>query len=1206
MNAAEIKGLRQRLHMTQKKLAEAVGVEPNTVARWERGESRPSVGIVERLETVAREHPSGDAVTRTSGVRLDSHHDAILEALEGRLDPDLFEACAVDLLRRDHPRLVAVPGGADDGFDGAVADGVSGQPYPLIVTTGQQLVRNLTKNIDQAQHKGWNPTRALFATSRRITPATRRKLFTAARERHVELIQTYHQDWFASRLYHEPEWCKRLLGVTGRPHALSLFPITQRPNLGTQVLGREREMQWLLDDRRGDCLLIGEPGSGKTFLLRSLALQGKARFLVDMDREQVANDLRSLQPPAIIVDDAHVHGEWTAELMQIRREVRSDFRIIAVSWPGQASAVRAALGIGHEDQCILDQIDADTMIEIIKSAGILGPDELLREIRKQAAGRPGLAATLVHLCLVGDIRNVVSGESLVDQLESSLTSILGDDSLILLAPFALGGDAGARIDKVAEGLGMPIMEVANKLAKLAASGVIVDVPDNLSSESNCPLSVVPPQMRGTLVRRIFYRGPGSLLVNRFLPVLQKPLDALETLIDARACGAFIPDLEQRLEEASHIDHWLKYAFLGKREVDFLLDRYPELVIQLAEPSLLYAPDSVIPMLLTEGAKDIGQESHLDWLTPTSRHKSVLERLERWVAEDVADRESLLARRTTLLQRARKWWEHSQKADMALSAMCIALNPVYRLVRTDPGMGTTVTLTEGALSAEVIDGLAESWLLASDIVSKSQELPWPGLFRFIENFWHPTLAANDSSFAAAKRLLQLVMSDLAIASRQHPGIQRRLGRLAEVVAVEFDEVSDPIFECLYPRPQEPADPENLDQDQASQPARVEALAISWDSLPVDEIARRLAMVEDEARLAGTLYPRLSPHFCKVLAERRSDPLTDASSLMDRRLPADLVDPFIRCAIAGEENSWSIVEDCLQDETYKYVGAAVAVAPLGAPMEIVSAAVVRAKGMGQFIENICLRGEVSEIALLELFRAEDDDVAVAAAVGHWQRVQRRPTGASLAEAWRQAILRSAEGDAGDSQHQSYWISQILKQDGILATEWLIRLVSRKPDVFAYHTGKIVKGSAESLSEEQRRTVLKAISPNRRSSLGIREVVSVLVGDFLDLYRELLDSKDLAYLHLTPLVGKPVDGWEPKAVLALDSGYLVDEIVAATQHAWNSWRGPESEMWAGWRRAFERLRGDVDPRVVCIGKRGSEIMSNREEKARERERHEQIYGR
>ena len=96
--------------------------------------------------------------------------------------------------------------GADDGFDGAVADATS-EPFPLITTTGAKLVPNLSRSLDHAERKGWRPSRALFATSRRITPKTRKKLFEAARARGVTLLQAYDQDWFAQRLYREPEWC---------------------------------------------------------------------------------------------------------------------------------------------------------------------------------------------------------------------------------------------------------------------------------------------------------------------------------------------------------------------------------------------------------------------------------------------------------------------------------------------------------------------------------------------------------------------------------------------------------------------------------------------------------------------------------------------------------------------------------------------------------------------------------------------------------------------------------------------------------------------------------------------------------------------------------------------------------------------------------------------------------------------------------------
>ena len=273
MTGVELKSLRSRLGLTQATLAKAVGVVSNTLARWERGELGIPGWAAERLDAVSGSGSSGSAVTRPRGVVLDPHHGAILEALNGDLDPAVFEACAVDILKRDWPRLVPVAGGGDDGFDGAVADSSGRNPFPLVVTTGKDLTGNLRRNLRRARRNREAVDRALFATSRRVTPGMRQKLDAEARKLEVTLLQIYDQDWFAQRLYAEPSWCQRLLHVTGRPRALSPFPVTRRPVLGDRILGRERETRWL-QERTGDCLLVGAPGSGKTFSVTCLGLAG--------------------------------------------------------------------------------------------------------------------------------------------------------------------------------------------------------------------------------------------------------------------------------------------------------------------------------------------------------------------------------------------------------------------------------------------------------------------------------------------------------------------------------------------------------------------------------------------------------------------------------------------------------------------------------------------------------------------------------------------------------------------------------------------------------------------------------------------------------------------------------------------------------------------------------------------------------------------
>ena len=362
-------------------------------------------------------------------------------------------------------------------------------------------------------------------------------------------------------------------------------------------------MQWLMNRQR-DCLLVGGPGSGKTFMLQSLALQGQALFLVDEDREQIANDLRELKPCAVIIDDAHTRPDLIDSFAQLRQEVGADVRIIATSWPFEAAIVQDALRISSEDVLVIDTIDADIMVEIIKACGIKGPNELIAEIRKQADGRPGLATTLAHLCLVGDIKQVVSGEALLNQLVPGLNRMLNSDAKKLLAPFALAGNGGISQATVAQYLGISIFEISEKLARIAAAGIVVERP-------NRAVSVEPEPLRWILVRDVFFRGAGSLDHRPLLDDIDNQDDALQTLIGAHSRGAQVSDLVFDIERRSSPILWARYAELGPKEVEYVIAKHPELITAIAQAGLFYVPDTIIPRLLDDVGKgdyDLGFRS----------------------------------------------------------------------------------------------------------------------------------------------------------------------------------------------------------------------------------------------------------------------------------------------------------------------------------------------------------------------------------------------------------------------------------------------------------------------------------------------------------------------------------------------------------------------------------------------------------------------
>ena len=1184
MNGREIRALRTRLGLTQKTLAETVGVSSNTVARWERDELGISTAMTDRLLAVAESLPSGAAITRTSGVALDPHHRAILDGLSGRLDPDMFEQCAADLLQTDWPRLVPIRGGRDHGFDGAVADRDSQEPFPLVATTGKALVQNFRTSLDSAKRNDWKPKRALFATSRRITPALRGKLFEAARERGVTLVQTYDQDWFAGRLYREPQWCKRLLGVTGRPNALSVFPVSRRPVLGDDVLGREREKKWLLK-HRGDCLLVGEPGSGKTFLLRALALEGRALFLVDDDREQIANDVRSLEPEAVIVDDAHVRPTSIGRLAQVRSEVHADFRIIATCWPGQADGIKSELNVGQSDVLTLDLVDADTMIEIIKSVGIGGPNELLFTIRRQAAGRPGLATTLAHLCLIGDVRAATSGEGIVDTIAPDLHRVLGFDAMRLLAPFALGGDAGARQEDVAEQLNMSLLETSSALAKLGAAGIVRE-------RRGAAISVEPPPMRWVLVRRVFFGGPGSLPVERFLSAVRNRADSLRTLIGARARGAAVPDLERLLEESNSEALWTDYASLGPAAARFALARHPEIIKTLAEPALVHLPDETIPMLLSRVQDECAAGVALE---------SALHPLERWIKSgNTRGKHEAIGRRKTLVNCSEAWCRQSRNPAVSIAAMCIALDPDFDFVTQDPGVGTRIMFSQAMLDAESIDQLATSWPAVMTVVNEAIDVPWTQLIDLVTNWCHARLNADNETQGAAVQIHSRMLSDLGLSSRERPGVQHRIAELAKRVGAEVETTMDAEFECLFP--QDPYEAEDLEQEHQRLEENACQLAEHWRHCPADDVASFLGRLETEARRAGITYPRLTPAFCRTLVKACPDPAAVARVFMRERLPADLVEPFLREAVGGDPSTWSIVSDCLEDDLYVVIGIQLSIGHEFTPSEVVSSALQRVDKAPRLIEHCCAIGEISRAAISSIFRSPDASTAISAAIGHWQAHRHSRTQSPLDDAWRCAVLLSAETRL--SSLEGYWIGEILKTDGELAVEWLIRFLDSDESSFGFHAQEAAKKLIVTLSSAQRTAVLTAIHPRPRV-FGASEVVKALIGNDPEVYRHLLQSQKLKDHHLSPLTGDPSTDWRSIAVLALDHGHSCEDLVDATLGGGRSWEGHESEMWARLRHRFEELQRDEDSRIVKVGQLGAGTVAVWEQRAKERERQEAIHG-
>jgi hypothetical protein len=333
----------------------------------------------------------------------------IVDGLSGHLDPEVFERCMGDLLRDAFPGLVPVPGGSDAGMDAAIADG-EGEPFPLVCTTAsglQAIKRNLVRSLD-SYAKRLTSRKVALATPRRLTPAQRLKLRDFGRDKGFHFVQLpIEQTAVADRLYRNSCWRKDLLGISGAPSALSVVPRTRRLLVEMEPVGRNADLAWI-ESVRSDSVLVGEPGSGKTFLLYYLMRKGwPALFVASDDQEAIADAVRDEKPRVVVLDDAHANVSGLLDLVRLRREAGADFSILATTWPGAGEKVADALGITEAQVRRLELLTRREILEVMEKVGVEARPDDLRRLVDQSANKPGLAVTIAGLWLQGSWQEVL-------------------------------------------------------------------------------------------------------------------------------------------------------------------------------------------------------------------------------------------------------------------------------------------------------------------------------------------------------------------------------------------------------------------------------------------------------------------------------------------------------------------------------------------------------------------------------------------------------------------------------------------------------------------------------------------------------------------------------------------------------------------------------------------------------------------------------
>lgn len=1114
-------------------------------------------------------------------MKHDPFFNQILSRLNGKLDPDTFEGCAVELIRLDGYAAVPVLGGDDAGMDGAIADG-QGEPFPLVTTTSNNCIGNLTRNLKQYIDKGGERRKVIFATPQALSPQKQRNLYERAGELGFTLIQLYERSAIAARLYRNPAWCKELLQLTGTPSALSVIPLTRRPFLNNELIGRQEALDWL-QQTTGDRLLAGEPGSGKTSLLYRLTQIQAALFVVSKDVSSIADAIREQKPQYIIVDDAHVDPDFLISLKRLRTEIGAKFDIIATCWTGDVHTIADILNLADSHIYTLRRLTRDQIVEVIAAAGIRGVNWLVREIVTQSEGLPGLAVTLVHLCLQGSVQRIQSAAALSSTILDFYVKRVESHVQEILAAFALGGEAGMPKLVIGRELDTPLPKLRKVLAELATGGVIAEV-----DFTGDRLKVRPSAFRHALIREIFFSGASALPISTLNNLLQQTPNMIETaqdLIHVKARGGNVPDylLQEYLSALPTVSKvWIAYAWLGPVEAMWVLEHFQGATADIAYPTLANAPQRAISALISEA---VGDDRLLN---ATPEHP--LRRLQDWMHEAYPGSDQAVGRRRLLFERAKRWLLDMNDAATGYKALLYAMDPKFESHTSDPGSGNTITLRSAYLTAPELTELQTFWHHTLELTKEIPVPDWQPFIDVIHEWAYPHRNPSEEAGVVMRTFAKTIAQDIAEAARNKPSVVYNLKKQFESLV---DDLSLPLgreISILYP-------PRDRDEDWREQEARwlsdVKDLANEWQGRKPQDVVDFLAAIENEMAQAQHVYPRLTLNLCHFLAQATEAHREYISAIITSSLPSDMLFPFLS-KITQHEGWEEIIQNCIDDARFKAIAVQIVLTMPTAPESLLSQALTAVSDFPGLIEHLYWRNQIPEYLLVRLMNHPDKIVASTAALAEWQREPKGHIRDWLRTEWEAAILQCTD---------DYWLGEIFETERHLAFAWLESRI--KTDEFeVYRFDNAIAEAIAGLEQSERRRMLEIIP----DSYGYHDVVAQLVADDLELFSYLLASKRLEDFHLAPIAGDIDKAWCGKAKLAYNAGYSAQEIAVRTMMPIGvvvTWGGKESERYKGWLEKFSELHDSDDESIRTVGLAGSDICREQYQRALHREYLEDVYG-
>ncbi len=1100
----------------------------------------------------------------------DPLHKKIREGLRNLSDGNLFEACAVDLLSVAYPNLAPMRGGSDDGMDGSF--GTPSGEFPLVATISKDVIGNFRRNLREFLKKRNGPKIAVIATSQCLSTAQKKNLHKAAEKIGVTIVNIHDGDYFANKLYRDAKWRQNLLKVSGSPSAFSVFPRSGRYSTPDLFVGREPDLEWLRTTK-GDLLLVGSPGSGKTYLHQKLVAEGRCLFAIDRCRERLADAIRDSSPGTVIVDDAQVNLEMLEELVHLRAELGADYYIHANCWPSFRDRVASILPNCSIHK--LDLIPQSEIAELVRISGISGPDWLIYTLITQSDGKPGLAAALIESCKLQDLRKIWRGEVLLEKIAGRLNLTTIDKSV--LAAFSIGGDSGVSLQQVSSALNVTHIELQRMTSNLSSGGLIEEC-------RNENLQVRPPAIRPILLRDVFFAGANSLDIRPHLrEISERQIPAIaDLLISAKQRGARVDQmlLTDLAERANNSETWEKFAWLNQQSAKFVLDKYPSDVCGAAPGLLHFCPARTLNALLD--ADESNPKPQSGAITHPRRQ------ISDWAFDYKQTTDETIKRRRLLLDVLEE--RSTGNGETFVWALTEVLRCGFDDIRVEPGNNRMYRNVFGIGPLELLRAIDELW---PRILKNFHRVPTSAartFFNGIESWVYPRRYSRSSRIpvetldflrdTAHKMLNDFVKSPQCTrAWRTCTSVLFSRASISNTVCV------DPDFDLIFSTRHYSEDWQVVENTVAT---RLKALADKLIHTGQDAALSTLINIRLEAaefRIGhGTgrllqLYREIAKScFAPENWIRRMIALSDQPEHLE---------PFISRLVTDDKHAAKmLLLELMNSARYKKFAANQIIRMQGIEIELIYLATSILDDPSE-VQVLQYLTEVSVEVIAELLQHERERIRGEAAMVEWKR--NGGVRKELKPIWRNAT-KYIPAD-------TFELDELLKTDKALAYLWLTHQLRSQSSIFpedspAFHA------ACKLLTYEERLALLPEFSEQYYCD----ELFNMIIGQHTILFANWLRIHVGRSYRLRPLHREIDARWEEFAAIALDCGLTSDEL------SHNCFPKFWSESIEDFDRRIERFQDLVNHENTGFHKagiRGLEWAKLERERQGVRLRAEDIYG-